>query len=59
MALGEVGMVLGRERSRLTRTDKDFCHPLEVCQIFVTLIAFVPRSRGHVAQPQSRPLLIG
>ena len=39
VALGEVGMVLGRELSRLTRTDKDFCHLLEVCQIFGTLIA--------------------
>jgi DNA invertase Pin-like site-specific DNA recombinase len=39
VALGEVGMVLGRELSRLARTDKDFCHLLEVCQIFGTLIA--------------------
>jgi len=39
VALGEVGMVLGRELSRLARTDKDFCHLLEVCQVFGTLIA--------------------
>ena len=39
VALGEVGMVLGRELSRLVRTDKDFCHLLEVCQVFGTLIA--------------------
>jgi DNA invertase Pin-like site-specific DNA recombinase len=38
VALGEVGIVLGRELSRLARTDKDFCHLLEVCQIFGTLI---------------------
>lgn len=38
VALGEVGMILGREISRLVRTDKDFCHLLEVCQIFDTLI---------------------
>jgi DNA invertase Pin-like site-specific DNA recombinase len=39
VALGQVGMVLGRELSRLARTDKDFCHLLEVCQVFGTLIA--------------------
>ena len=39
VALGEVGMILGRELSRLVRTDKDFCHLLEVCQVFNTLIA--------------------
>jgi resolvase-like protein len=39
VALGEVGFVLGRELSRLARTDKDFCHLLEVCQVFGTLIA--------------------
>jgi DNA invertase Pin-like site-specific DNA recombinase len=39
VALGEVGMVFGREISRLVRTDKDFCHLLEVCQVFGTLIA--------------------
>ena len=39
VALGEVGIVLGRELSRLARTDKDFCHLLEVCQVFGTLIA--------------------
>jgi DNA invertase Pin-like site-specific DNA recombinase len=39
VALNEVGMILGRELSRLVRTDKDFCHLLEVCQAFNTLIA--------------------
>jgi DNA invertase Pin-like site-specific DNA recombinase len=38
VAQGEVGIVLGREVSRLSRTDKDWCHLLEVCQIFNTLI---------------------
>ena len=38
VALGEVGLVLSREVSRLSRTDKDWCHLCEVCQIFGTLI---------------------
>lgn len=38
VALGEVGIVLSREASRLSRTDKDWCHLLEVCQVFGTLI---------------------
>ena len=39
VALGEVGIVLSRELSRLSRTDKDWCHLLELCQVFNTLIA--------------------
>jgi DNA invertase Pin-like site-specific DNA recombinase len=39
VALGEVGIILGRELSRLVRSDKDFCHLLEVCQVFGALIA--------------------
>ena len=39
VALGEVGMVLSRELSRLSRTDKDWCQLIELCQIFNTLIA--------------------
>ena len=39
VAKGEVGMVLSREVSRLSRTDKDWCRLFEVCQIFNTLIA--------------------
>jgi DNA invertase Pin-like site-specific DNA recombinase len=31
IALGEVGLVLSRELSRLSRTDKDWCHLLELC----------------------------
>ncbi len=38
VALGEVGIVASREISRLSRTDKDWCRLLEVCQIFGTLI---------------------
>jgi len=39
IALGEVGLVLSREVSRLLRTDKDYCQLVEVCQFFDTLIA--------------------
>jgi len=35
---GEVGIIFSREASRLARTDKDFCHLLEVCQVFGTLL---------------------
>jgi len=38
VAQGQVGAVVSREVSRLSRTDKDWCHLLEVCQIFDTLI---------------------
>ena len=38
VAIGEVGLILSREVSRLSRTDKDWCQLLEVCQLFGTLI---------------------
>lgn len=38
VALGEVGLILSRELSRLSRTDKDFCQLVELCQLFGTLI---------------------
>ncbi len=38
IALGEVGLVLSRELSRLSRTDKDWCHLMELCQVFNTLL---------------------
>src|ERR1700719_1884278 len=38
VALGQVGIVVSREVSRLSRTDKDWCRLVEVCQIFGTLI---------------------
>ena len=44
VALGEVGIVLSREVSRLSRTDRDWCRLLEVCQVFDTLIG----DDGHV-----------
>ena len=38
IALGEVGLVLSRELSRLSRTDKDWCQLQEVCQVFGVLL---------------------
>ena len=38
VAVGEVGIVLSREAARLSRTDKDWCRLLEVCQVFGILI---------------------
>jgi DNA invertase Pin-like site-specific DNA recombinase len=38
VAMGEVGIVLSREVSRLSRTDKDWCQLQEVCQVFGTLL---------------------
>jgi len=68
VALGEVGIVGSREVSRLSRTDKDWCRLLEVCQIFETLIADEQQvydlnistiswcwaSKGHSASSSSR-----
>lgn len=39
VAIGEVGIIFSREASRLSRTDKDWCQLLELCQLFDTLIA--------------------
>src|SRR5215471_7757720 len=38
VVLGEVGIVLSTEVSRLSRTDKDWCHLLEICKVCETLI---------------------
>jgi DNA invertase Pin-like site-specific DNA recombinase len=38
VALGQVGAVASLAVSRLSRTDKDWCRLLEVCQVFDTLI---------------------
>lgn len=38
VALGQIGIVMSREISRLSRRDKDWCQLLEVCQLFGTLI---------------------
>ncbi|MCP4286510.1 MAG: hypothetical protein GY792_19025, partial [Gammaproteobacteria bacterium] len=39
VAMDGVGIIFSRELSRLSRTDKDWCHLMEVCQVFNTLIA--------------------
>jgi DNA invertase Pin-like site-specific DNA recombinase len=39
VAIGEVGLVLSLEASRLSRTDQDWCRLLELCPLFDTLIA--------------------
>jgi DNA invertase Pin-like site-specific DNA recombinase len=44
VARGEVGIVLGRDVSRRARTDKDWCHLLEVCPIVGTLIGDAEQS---------------
>src|SRR5215475_1528896 len=38
VVLGEVGIVLSTEVSRLSRTDKDWCHVLEICKVCETLL---------------------
>src|ERR1700692_4394906 len=38
VALGEVGIVVSREVSRLSRTDKDWCRLVGVCALFGNLI---------------------
>ena len=38
VVLGDVGIVLSTEVSRLSRTDKDWCHLLEICKVCDTLI---------------------
>ncbi len=47
VAKGEVGIVMSREVSRLSRTDKDWCRLLEVCQIFGTLIGDAENIYDH------------
>ena len=39
VARGDVGAIFSREMSRLSRTDKDWCHLIELCQLYDTLIA--------------------
>jgi len=39
IARGEVGIIMGKEVSRFSRSDKDWCHLLEVCRVFDTLLA--------------------
>jgi len=51
VALGEVGIVLSREPSRLSRTDKDWCHLMELCRVLDTLIA---AARQHLRPEPAR-----
>lgn len=43
IARGEIGIIMNREVSRLIRTDKDWCHLVEVCQVFDTLLGDAER----------------
>jgi DNA invertase Pin-like site-specific DNA recombinase len=38
VALGQVGLVISHEVSRLSRSDKDWCHLIELCRIYDTLL---------------------
>lgn len=38
VARGEIGIIMARELTRLSRTDKDWCQLMEVCQVFNTLL---------------------
>src|SRR4029453_4525567 len=38
VVLGDVGMVLSTEVSRRSRTEKDWCHVLEICKVCETLL---------------------
>jgi DNA invertase Pin-like site-specific DNA recombinase len=38
VALGQVGLILSREVSRLSRSDKDWCHLIKLCRIYDTLL---------------------
>jgi DNA invertase Pin-like site-specific DNA recombinase len=40
--MDHVGLVLGLEMSRLSRSSKDWHHLLEVCALFGTLLARIP-----------------
>jgi DNA invertase Pin-like site-specific DNA recombinase len=57
VAKGHVGAVVSREVSRLSRTDKDWCHLLEVCQIFDTLV--LDESRVYDLREIDDQLMLG
>lgn len=38
VTLGQVGIILSREISRLSRNDTDFCRLMEICRVFGTLL---------------------
>ena len=47
VALGQVGLILSREVSRLSRSDKDWCHLIELCRIYDTLLG----DADHIYNP--------
>jgi DNA invertase Pin-like site-specific DNA recombinase len=49
VVIGEVGMVLSREVSRLSRSNKDWCHLFEACGLYYTLIG----DEEHVYDPNN------
>lgn len=46
---GEVGIVFSREVSRLSRSNKDWCHLFEACSLYYTLIG----DEEHIYDPNS------
>ena len=52
VAIGDVGLVLSTEASRLSRTDKDWCHVLEICKVCGTLLG----DAEHIVIAQLPPL---
>ena len=61
IALGEVGIVLSREPSRLSRTDKDWCHLMELCRVLDTLIGDAEHEHRSFKRPPrlARPACVG
>jgi len=61
VALGDVGrdvgLILSRELSRLSRTDKDWCHLIELCRMFDTLIG--DAEQIHDTTLLDDPLIVG
>ncbi len=57
VGLGEGAIVRSREVFRLSRTDKDWCHLLEVCQIFGTLIE--DAEQVYDLEPMDDQLVLG
>ena len=52
IARGEVGIIMAKEVSRFSRSDKDWCHLLEVCRVFEAL----PQCLRNVSYNGGRPL---
>jgi len=49
VVIGEVGIVFSREVSRLSRSNKDWCHLFEACGLYYTLIG----DEEHIYDPNS------